>query len=152
MTNALALIRQWSDLPAPTLDDLVGTWKAEFVPPLRHIAPVGLGLIGLPRWYGKRFMKQGAGGLSGINLVRSRGTEELRETLPMEATHGHSNADGRPAIVVSYASTAPRPWRWVRDEFRILPGGSWLGLSFATVAPVRRMGLPGLPFLISRVD
>ena len=50
------LRRRWGTLPAPQLGDLTGVFEASYVgAPLRAIAPRGLGLVGLPRWFGKRF-------------------------------------------------------------------------------------------------
>lgn len=140
MTNALALIRQWSDLPAPSLDDLVGTWKAEFVPPLRHIGPIGLGLMGLPRWYGKRFEWDGDE-LAGVNLVRSNDSG-LQERLSMRAVMGVSAKDRKTVGVITYGPDAPIPWRWIRDEVRCDDSGALVGMSFLDVPGVRGSGLP----------
>jgi len=145
MTNALTLLRQWSDLPALTLDDLVGTWRAEFVAPLRHVAPAGLGLIGLPRWYGKRF-EAGGDGLVGVNLLRAP-DGGFEEHLPMRATIGISTKDGNPAGVITYAPDASRPWRWIRDDVRVRADGILVGMSVVD-RPILR-GL-GLPFLLRR--
>ena len=41
----------------------------------------------------------------------------------MTAMLSASWADGLPAVAVSYAADAPRPWRWVRDEIRVRPDG-----------------------------
>ena len=73
-TNVLTLRRQWSDLrPLETdavLHDAVGDLEASFVAPLTHVALPGLALLGLPRWYGKRFRRTAAGSIDGANLVR----------------------------------------------------------------------------------
>lgn len=145
--NALTLVRRWSDLSAPSLDDLVGTWRAEFVAPLRHVAPVGLGPIGLPRWYGKRFANQETGKVVGVNIVRRPDGLGVEEKLPMEVVPGRSVADGEHAIVVTYGPSSVRPWRWVSDELRMCPDGKLAGLSFVTAGPIRRTGLP---LLLSR--
>jgi cholesterol oxidase len=143
-----ALRRTWSGLAAPALDDVVGVLRAEFVTPLRHIAPAGLGLVGLPGWHGKRFAWSGPAELSGVNLVRSRnGTGVLEERLRMRAVLGEGLADGRPAAVVTYAADGPRPWRWVRDELRFRSDGVLVGMSYVD-RPVLRRG--GLPFLLRR--
>ena len=141
MTTVLTLLRQWSDLPAPSLDDLVGTWRAEFVTPLHHIAPVGLGLVGLPRWYGKRFELDGDA-LAGVNLLIAK-DGGFEERLPMRAALGVSAKDGQPAGVITYAADAPRPWRWIRDEVRVLQNRSLVGMSATSAAPSL-----GLPFLL----
>ena len=146
MTNVLTLLHQWSDLPAPSLDDLVGTWRAEFVAPLRHVAPVGLGLIGLPRWYGKRFEWDGDG-LAGVNLLNAKGGG-FEERLPMRATLGVSAKDGQPAGVITYAADAPRPWRWIRDEVRVVSDRSMVGLTFVAHLPASG----GQPFMLRRAQ
>lgn len=148
MSGVPALVRAWSSLPAPALDDVVGDLRAEFVPPLRHVAPVGLGLVGLPRWHGKRFVRSGPHELAGVNLVRARdGSGSLEERLPMRAVLGTGLADGRPAVVVTYPDNGPRPWRWVRDELRVRSDGVLVGMSYVD-RPVLRRG--GLPFLLHR--
>jgi len=151
MTSMLALLRVWSDLPAPEIDDLVGDFRAEFVKPLRHLAPAGLGLLGLPRWYGKRFAPSLDGGPGstpyGINILRPKGAGAFEERLPMRVVAGTGLTDGRPAIVVTYAADAPRPWRWVRDELRAGPEGALVGMSYVDRPLLRRAGLP---FLLTR--
>ena len=141
----LSLRHEWSGLPAPEPHELTGDLEASFVAPLRRIAPAGLGLVGLPRWYGKRFRPEGDH-LSGDNLLRSGGG--LVETLPMTARLGPSLADGRPALVVSYASRSPRPWPWVRDEIRVRADGSYLGMTYVQKPLLRSLG--GTPFLLCR--
>ena len=148
MTGVPALIRAWSRLQAPALEDVVGDLRAEFVTPLRHVAPVGLGLVGLPRWHGKRFTASGPGELAGVNLLRSPGGHGFEERLPMRAVLGAGLADGRPAVVVTYAEDAPRPWRWVRDELRQLDDGVLVGMSYVDRRPLR---CGGLPFLLCRL-
>ena len=101
--------RSWSDLSALAPTDVLGDLQASCVAPLRTVAPQGLGLIGLRRWYGKRFRTDGSA-VVGVNLVHRDG--RLVETLPMTVQLGISLADGLPALVVSYPPTAPRPWPW----------------------------------------
>ncbi|MCB0894657.1 MAG: GMC family oxidoreductase [Nocardioides sp.] len=145
-----SLKRQWSDLPplAPeaVLHDVVGDLEASFVAPLTAIAGPGLGVLGLPRWHGKRFHLTAAGSIGGTNLLRR--DDGLVETLPMRLTEGRSRADGRPALVVSYGAGAPRPWRWVRDELRAAPqGGGVVAMTFVELPGLRRLG--GTPFLLT---
>ncbi|WP_239456605.1 hypothetical protein [Nocardioides solisilvae] len=132
--HLLSLRREWGSLSAPGPHELAGDLEAVFVAPLRRIAPAGLGLIGLPRWYGKRFRPE-QDHLAGQNLVRSGGA--LVETLPMTARIGPSRADGRPALVVTYARASRRPWPWVRDEVRVRPDGSYLGMTYVDVPGLR---------------
>lgn len=144
MSGVLALLRAWPGLDAPALEDVAGTLRADFVAPLRHVAPAGLGLVGLPRWHGKRFETAGPGELTGVNLLRARGSDALEERLAMRAVLGRGLADGRPAVVVTYAADAPRPWRWVRDELRLGPDGALVGMSYVDRPLLRRGGLPFL--------
>lgn len=158
-TGLLRLRRDWTHLPAPRLDDVVGDLAAGFLPPLRRLAPAGLGLIGLPRWWGKRFAAPAGGPegqpdgpreLAGINLLRPRRSAAgpLLETLPMTARIAPSLADGREAVVVSYAADAPRPWRWVRDEVRRSGDGALVAMTYVDLPGLRRLG--GTPFLLER--
>lgn len=122
----------------------MGDLRAEFVAPLRRVAPVGLGLVGLPRWHGKRFTGSGRDELAGVNLLRSPGGAGVEERLPMHAALGAGIADGRPAVIVTYAEDAPRPWRWVRDELRQLDEETLVGMSYVDHPALRRGGLPFL--------
>lgn len=141
-----ALARQWRRLPAPPLDALTGDLAASFARPLQRVAPAGLGLIGLRRWSGKRFVLRD-GSLAGANLVRS--ADGTAEVLPMTAGPGVSLLDGRPVVAVTYAPDAPRPWRWVRDELRVRPDGVVVGMTCVDLPGLRRLG--GTPFLLRRV-
>ncbi|WP_205304794.1 hypothetical protein [Nocardioides sp. 616] len=146
--NILSLRRAWSTLMAPPPAELVGDLGASFVAPLKRVAPAGLGLIGLPRWHGKRFHLEGDR-LVGVNLLRAAdGSGGLTETLPMTAMLSASWADGLPAVAVSYAPDAPRPWRWVRDELRERPDGTLVGMTFVGLPGLRALG--GTPFLLRR--
>jgi len=145
-----ALRAAWSTLAAPALTDFEGDFQASFVgAPLRAIAPRGLALVGLPRWYGKRFTppQPGADAVQGVNLLNAR-DGGLEETLPMTATTGASLSDGRPALIVAYSADSRLPWRWVRDEFRVWSPGTFLGMTFVDLPPARRAG--GTPFMLTR--
>lgn len=139
-----SLRRSWSGLRPLAPADVLGDLAASFVPPLRTVAPKGLGLIGLRRWYGKRFRLDGTA-VVGVNLVHRGG--ELVETLPMTVQLGVSLADGLPALVVSYPPSAPRPWPWVRDELRAGPDGAVVGMTYVDLPGLRRLG--GTPFLLT---
>lgn len=150
--NVLALRRAWSSLTPALATDLVGDHEAEFVAPLRRVAPFGLGLIGLPRWYGKRFALAPDGSVTGVNLLRavSRGLElaELQETMPMTVRDGVSKIDGRPAVIIDYAPGTRAPWPWVRDELRLLDEGTVVGMTVVDVRGLSWAG--GTPFLLRR--
>ncbi|TNC48065.1 hypothetical protein [Mumia zhuanghuii] len=151
-TTVRSLRRAWSTLRPLAPDEVSGDLAASFVAPLRRIAPWGLGLVGLPRWYGKRFPARQAtealgGTVQGANLVREA-SGALREVLPIRASGGRSLADGSAALVVTYGADAPRPWRWVRDELREAPDGTIVGMTYVDLPVLRRAGTP---FLLTRV-
>lgn len=144
---------RWASLPEPTLADLVGVFEASYVgAPLRAVAPRGLALVGLPRWFGKAFEPSpiDRAVLDGRNLLLRTDNATLRPTLAMRAVVGPSLADGLPALVVTYPDGAPRPWRWVRDEFRPWDDTTLLGMTFVDRKGLRH--LPGTPFVLQRSD
>lgn len=140
---------RWSSLEAVSLDELTGDHEAEFLAPLRRLAPAGLGLIGLPRWFGKRFRPGPDSSATGVNLVRPSGPgEALDEVMPMQVRTGRSVIDGGPAVVIDYAPGTRAPWPWVRDELRRLDDRTLVGMTVLDVRGLRLLG--GTPFLLRR--
>lgn len=140
---------RWGALPAPALSALIGTHAASFVGPavLCAVAPRGLGLLGLPGWFGKRFAEGGSKGeLPGANLLRGGDGDggALREHLQMRAVIAASLLDGLPAAVVTYGRDAPLPWRYIRDEFRDVGDGRLLGMTVLDLPGARSTGTPFL--------
>jgi cholesterol oxidase len=136
------LRRIWGALPVPDPEELAGSHRAVFVgpAPMRAVAPGALGLVGLPDWFGKRFELSGQDGeLSGMNLLRQDG--ELVEYLEMTARVEPSVIDGAPVLVSTYGPEAPLPWRHVRDEFRRLGRGTFLGMAVVDRPLLRRVGM-----------
>ncbi|MEX0621107.1 MAG: GMC family oxidoreductase [Solirubrobacterales bacterium] len=145
-TSPAALKRLWRALPAPATKDLIGVHRAVFVGPaaLSWLSPAGLGLLGLPDWYGKQF-QPAAEGLHGINLLRQNASDtDLISYLEMKAIHEPSMLDGAPVLVSTYGQEAPLPWRFVRDEFRLLGRGRLLGMAVVDRPFLRRFGMPFL--------
>ena len=136
-----ALRRAWTALRPPTGDELHGDHEALFPGPpgFPVLARHGLGLIGLPRWFGKRFAADGA---SAVNLVRPAGA--LEEVLPMTVARAPSLLDGLDALVLSYPPTARLPWRHVRDELRVAGPGLLAGMTIVYLPGLRRTGAPFL--------
>lgn len=137
--------QQFQEAAEPDLAVVVGRHQARYLGPawLRWGGPLGVALLGMPGWAGKRFSvpPEGTDVVRGCNLRRSGG--RLVASLPMTARIEASVVDGRRAVVATYAADAPWPWRSVRDELRPVAAGALLGVSF---------GLPvlsgGLPFLL----
>ncbi len=148
-----ASLAQWAtryrSCAVPPLEGLVGTHEAAFVGPaaLRRVAAPGLGLVGLPRWFGKRFWVGGEGALEGVNLLRRAGAG-FDEVLPMTARCEPSWLDGFTTVAVGYAPTERLPWRRVRDELRVLDEHTLLGMTFVDLPGVRTQATP---FVLHRV-
>ena len=144
--SPMAIKRLWKSLPAPSEEALEGTHRAIFVgpAPMRALAPRGLAVLGLPGWYGKRF-QMSDGGLIAVNLLCQN--DALREYLEMQVRVEPSCQDGAPALVLTYSSGAPFPWREVRDEFRLLGPGELLGMTVLNRPGARAFGAP---FLLRR--
>lgn len=99
----------------------------------------------MPGWVGKEFAEADADDvetLTGHNLVDDHGIAE--PSLPMTARVGTSRVDGRAALVLTYGSDAPWPWRNVTDEVRLVADGLLLGFSYNIVPGV----VVGVPFLL----
>lgn len=151
--GSLAALRQrFAAAGAPELDRIIGLHEARYLGPawLRWGGPVGVALLGMPGWAGKRFPDTAAGPGSvtdaGTDSVRGcnvrRSGRRLVDSLPMTARVEASVTDGRPAIVATYQPEAPWPWRTVRDELRPVAPDALLGLSFGF--PLLRQGMPFL--------
>ena len=145
--TVLSLRRAWSGLRPLDPVDLLGDWEATFVAPLTRIAPPGLGLIGLPKWYGKRF-REVDGTVSGVNLLRADTGENLRETMPMSVDVVPSLVDTTPTLSVTYAAGTRKPWPWVRDELRAREDGVVVAMTVVDLPGLRATG--GTPFLLHR--
>jgi hypothetical protein len=150
MGSMRALREAYRSASEPTLDDLVGVHRGEYVGPLwlRTVGPVITRLGRMPGWYGKRFAvsEQGGSTLVGVNLLRSG--EQIVDSIPMIAAVGPSRVDGRPALIICYPVDAPFPWPRVTDELRPFGDGALLGMTF---------GIPGAspsgaPFLLRRIE
>lgn len=126
-----------------------GFFRASFVGPawLRWTAPPSLALAGLPGWQGKRFL----GPTTATNVVRRAGREV--EAMTMQVVSGPSQVDGQPGVALHYlpesGRPAPMPWRWVRDELRVLDDDTWLCMTVINLPLLRRLSFP---FLLRRED
>lgn len=132
----------------PTIEMLVGRLRATSIGPrwMRRATPLFLAATGMPGWWGKEFAPaEQAVLVRGHNIVDRDGS--LVPSLAMTARLDVSRVDGRPALVATYDSDAPWPWRGVRDELRPVADGSLVGLSFGLVPPLPTPA----PFLLERV-
>ena len=149
MHSAKALRAAYRSAPEPTVDDLVGEFRGEFIGPalLRAVGPVPMWVGRMPGWWGKRFARseQGDSPLAGVNLVSSGGV--VSDSLAMVADVGPSRIDGRASLMIGYPIDAPFPWPRVTDELRPFGDDALLGMTFGIPG-----SLPGgTPFLLRRV-
>jgi hypothetical protein len=138
-----ALRALFSSLSVPGVGLLSGSYRATFVGPawLRASATPSLAVAGLPGWAGKRFLAPDRA----VNLLRRDG--QLVEALTMAVVAGASRVDGQPGLALLYGPTAPRPWRWVRDELRAVDQDTVLGMTVVDVPLLRALAFP---FLLER--
>lgn len=129
---------RYATLPALADQARTGQWRARFVGPwwLRCSAGPSIALNGLPGWYGKRFERADAA----VNLLQ--GPDGLRAALPMQCSEQASWLDGKPCAALSYGAATRRPWRWVRDELRVLDERHCLCLTFVDLPLLRRLAFP----------
>lgn len=80
-------------------------------------------------WYGKEIAPDG----SFVNQFR------FRQRFPSKAVIGPSFLDGRPSIVMAYPSDTPY-FRNIRDEFREIAPGLYLGRIYNTAKCPRLLG------------
>jgi hypothetical protein len=131
---------QFSTLDSPTMADMNGRFRAEFVGPgwLRAIAPPGLAPLGLGGWWGKTFDGQGGG----MNIVQRKG--QLQEIIPIVLKEADSRINGRSGLNITYPPGSRFPWPWVVDEIRWLDDNTILGMTLMTKAGMHRLALPFL--------
>lgn len=142
------LTRTFRAAGSPSLELLLGTHQASRLGPFWMVRPASLFLAatGMPGWWGKEFTSaaSGDGTMIGHNLREAEG--RIVPSLPMTGRLGTSRVDGRPALVLTYGSDAPWPWRGVTDELRPVEDGVLLGLSFDIIERVP----VAVPFLLER--
>lgn len=131
-------------LTPPAASECHGFFRARFVGPawLRWSAPPSLALAGLGGWLGKRFLSVE----TATNIVRRRG--RLQQRLTMRLVAGPSQVDGRDGLALHYlpegGRAAPVPWRWVRDEVRVLDAQTWLCMTVINLPLLRYFSFPFL--------
>ncbi|NHB58636.1 hypothetical protein G9F32_11510 [Acinetobacter sp. 194] len=141
---SLAEIRKtFLQLSSPDEAFRVGFFRASFIGPfwLRKTAHPSLALTGLPNWLGKQF-KDPQHATNILNTAKGR-----IEKYVMSCLHGPSKLDGQITVYLDYGMSAPMPWRWVRDELRVLNGHTLLCMTIIDLPILRHFPMP---FLLSR--
>lgn len=130
----------FSTLQAPTADMCSGFYRAEFIGPwwLRLIAGPSVALSGLPGWQGKQFLTSA----TATNVLRKKG--KTTHALSMRAVSGASQVDGKHGVALHYGIDAPVPWRWIRDEIRVVDAQRILGMTVIKLPVLWRLSFPFL--------
>ncbi|MFN3713703.1 MAG: hypothetical protein ACK4SX_08595 [Alcanivoracaceae bacterium] len=130
----------YARLPVPGVEMRRGFYRAQFIGPwwMRLSGAPTLAITGLPGWQGKRFLTEN----TGTNVLRRGG--RIEERLHMTVEPVTSWVDGSVGLALRYGSEAPAPWRWVRDELRMVDGSTLLGITFVDKPLIRHFPFPFL--------
>lgn len=132
-------IKQYfSTLANPTPEQCQGFFAAEFVGPwwMRLAARPTLNLTGLPNWQGKRFLSNH----SATNVLLSK--KGKIDALNMTLTPVPSYVDGKAGLALTYGSEAPFPWRFVRDELRMIDQNTILAITYVDLPILKLFPMP----------
>lgn len=131
-------------LPILPVGSLQGRYSGHLTGPdwLRVLTGPILGLVGLPRWWGKLLTGHGAG----FNLAQQRQT--IAATVPFRLERRPSLIDGRLGVTLIYPETARLPLPWLVDELRPLDENTLLGMSMLARLGLHRLSMP---FLLHRL-
>lgn len=132
------LKRLFVSLPTPDAAVLHGFFRASFVGPFwyRLSGFPSVHLAGLPFWQGKKFITP----TTATNILRKG--DGLVEALSMTVVAGPSLMDGSAGISLRYGAEAPMPWRWVRDELRLIDERTLLGITIVDLPVLRHFRFP----------
>lgn len=68
----------------------------------------------------------------------------VTEALTMQCVPEPSLVDGQAGLSLHYQATAPRPWRWVRDELRAFDDDTLLCMTVIERPLLRQLSFPFL--------
>ena len=149
MGSTRALQEAFRSAPDPTVEDLVGAHRGEYVGALwlRTAGPV-IARLGRDARLVRQALRPGGrrDDPVGVNLLRSG--EQIVDSVPMKACVGPSRLDGRPALIIGYPVDAPFPWPRVTDELRPFGDGALIGVNVRDP----RVASRGAPFLLRRIE
>lgn len=139
------LAKLFSGLESADENKSVGVYEAEFIGPwwYRNTAGVSVGLVGLPRWKGKRICGKG----NAINLLAKKASVE--EFVPMRVAAQISRLDRRASLVLTYPDDSPFLLRYFIDELRQLDENTILAMTIVDLPLLKYLPFP---FLLHRVD
>lgn len=133
----------FGSLSAPDAALRDGFYRAQFIGPwwLRASGRPSVALSGLPGWLGKRFLTPDVA----TNILQ-QGADTV-QALSMTVVPGISQVDGKPGLALHYGKNAAIPWRWVRDELRVLDDKTLLCFTVINLPVLRHLAFP---FLLER--
>lgn len=144
LTASLSQIRKvFNQLPAVSEKFRTGFYRASFIGPwwLRISAMPSIAMSGLSGWQGKKFFDVD----TATNILKTK--DGLKEKLQMSCKVGSSLVDGQQGVALHYGVNAPIPWRWVKDEMRVLDDQTLLCMTVIDLPILRKMSFP---FLLRR--
>ena len=139
LKESLGTIRKvFISLPSAHCQIQAGFYRAFFIGPwwLRLTAMPSIALSGLKGWQGKKFFDQ----YQATNIVLTK--EGLIEKLTMTCKVGTSLVDGEEGVALHYGLEAPVPWRWIKDEIRILDDQTFLCMTVIDLPLLRKLSFP----------
>ncbi len=130
--------KYFSTLSNPTQAQCQGFFAASFAGPwwMRISARPTLNMTGLPNWQGKRFLTTNTA--TNVLLTKQGKVDALNMTL----TAVTSYVDGKPGLALTYGTDAPAPWRWVRDELRMVDDNTILAITYVDLPILRWFPFP----------
>ena len=138
-TASLGYIRQFfrglsSDVGTIT----PGFYRASFIGPwwLKIIAMPSIALSGLKGWQGKKFFDA----YTATNILQTQ--QGLVEKLQMHCVHGMTLEDGQQGVALNYGADTPIPWRWIKDEMRVLDDQTYLCMTVIDLPFIRKLSFP----------
>lgn len=138
-TASLGYIRHFfRELPSDIGKISSGFYRASFIGPwwLRVSAMPSIALSGLKGWQGKQFFDAH----NATNILKTK--QGLVEKLHMRCVQGESLVDGKWGVALNYGVDAPIPWRWVKDEMRILDEQTFLCMTVIDLPLIRKLSFP----------
>lgn len=133
----------FNQLPLASEQYRSGFFQASFIGPwwLRLSAKPSISLSGLSGWLGKKFINSN----TATNILKNK--SGLIEKFQMSCQTGNSLVDGKTCIYLDYGKTAPIPWRWIKDEMRVLDDQTLLCMTIIDLPLLRKFSFP---FLLRR--
>lgn len=113
-------------------------YRAYFIGPwwLRAMAKPSIALGGLKGWQGKEFISEA----QATNILELDSL--VIKKLQMSLVDIVSNVDAQQGMALDYGKDAPVPWRWIKDEVRVLDANTLLCMTVIDLPLLRHFQFP----------